>query len=110
LLKLGNDKVSSTYDINSSCLRRYLFSFFWCVFFKKRAKAYAKQLFIEHYIDFRRERDFVESEKSRNPDERLFFMEIDGIDQSKTLLPQYINPPKNINPDLLFNFHIPDVK
>jgi hypothetical protein len=28
LLKLGNDKVSSTYDINSSCLRRYLFSFF----------------------------------------------------------------------------------
>ena len=84
----------------------------YVLFFQKRAKAYAKQLFIEHYTDFRRERDFVESEKhkSRNPDERLFFMEIDGMDQSKTLLPHYINPPKNINPDLLFNFHITVVK
>jgi hypothetical protein len=69
-------------------------------------------MFIEHYIDFQRERDFVESEKlkSRNPDKRLFFMEIDGMDQSKTPLLHYINPPKNINPDLLFNFHIIIVK
>jgi hypothetical protein len=67
---------------------------------------------MEHYIDFRKERDFVESEKlrSRNSDERLFFMEIDGLDQSKTLLPHYIKPPKNMNPDLLFNFHITIVK
>ena len=65
-------------------------------------------MFIEHFNEFRRERDFVESQKlkSRNPDEGLFFMEIDGMDQSKTMLPHYINPPKNINPDLLFDFHI----
>ncbi len=69
-------------------------------------------MFIEYYIEFRRGRDFVESEKlkSRNLDEEIFFMEIDGMDQSKTMLPHYINPPKNVNPDLLFDFHINGVK
>ena len=68
-------------------------------------------MFIEHFNDFRREREFVETEKlkSRNFDERLFSMEIDGMDQSKTMLSHNINPPKNINPDLLLNFQMSDV-
>ena len=49
-------------------------------------------------------------DRSLKPVEKLFFMEIDGMDQSKTLLPHYINPPKNIDKDLLFNFHITIVK
>ena len=40
----------------------------------------------------------------------MFFFEIDGMDQEKTLLPHYDNAPKNIDEDLLFNFHITVVK
>ncbi len=69
-------------------------------------------MYIEHYRDFRREREFNNLQKNRSlkPGEKQFFMEIDGMDQSKTLLPHYINPPKNIDKDLLFNFHITVVK
>ena len=69
-------------------------------------------MYIEHYRDFRREREFNNFQKSRSlkPAEKLFFMEIDGMDQSKTLLPHYIDPPKNIDKDLLLNFHITIVK
>jgi hypothetical protein len=77
-----------------------------------KAKAYARQLFIGHYKDFRRERQFfnLEKQKSRNPTEELFFFEINGMDQAKTLLPHYVNAPKNIYQELLFNFHVNDVK
>jgi len=77
-----------------------------------KAKAYARQLFIDHYRDFRREREFLnlQKHKSGNPVEELFFFEIDGMDQSKTLLPHNVNTPKNIDQDLLFNFHIIVVK
>ena len=80
--KLGNDRVCfSIISTFHACFVSNSISFI--DFLKKRAKEYAKQLFIEHFIDFRRERDFIESErnKSRNPDERVFFMEIDGMDQ-----------------------------
>ena len=80
--------------------------------FQRKAKAYGKQLYIEHYRDFRREQDFTNSQKlkSRKPEEGLFYFEIDGMDQSKTLLPHYVNAPKNINKDILFDFHITVVK
>jgi hypothetical protein len=32
------------------------------------------------------------------------------MDQLKIMLPHYMNPPKKINPDLLFHFHISVVK
>jgi len=77
-----------------------------------KAKAYARQLFIEHYRDFRREREFLNLQRnlSRKPEEEIFYFEIDGMDQSKTLLPHYVNAPKNIDQDLLFDFHITAVK
>jgi len=77
-----------------------------------RTKAYARLLFIEHYRDFRREREFLDlqKQKSRNPTEELFFFEIEGMDQANTLLPHYVNPPKNIDQDLLFNFRTIVVK
>jgi len=77
-----------------------------------KAKAYARQLLIEHYRDFRRESEFLnlQKEKSRNPIQEMFFFEIDGMDQSKAILPQYVNAPKNIGQDLLFNFRITFVK
>ena len=66
---------------------------------------------LEHYRDFRRERDFTNPKKlkSRKPEEGLFYFEIDGMDQSKTLLPHYVNAPTNINKDILFDFHITTV-
>ena len=39
-----------------------------------------------------------------------FFFEIHGMDQAKTLLPNYVNAPNNIDQDLLFNFYIIVVK
>ena len=77
-----------------------------------KAKAYARQLYLEHFKDFRREREFVNLQKikSRNLEENLFFFEFDGMDQSKTLLPHYVNAPKNLDKELLFDFHITAVK
>ena len=77
-----------------------------------KAKAYAQQLYSKYLRDCRREREFVnlQKQKSRKPEEDLFFFEMDGMDQSKTLLPHYVNPPKNIDPNLLFDFHITAVK
>ena len=77
-----------------------------------RARAFGRQLFIEHYKDFRREREFVNNQKlkSQKPEEELFFFVVDGMDQSKTLLPHYVNTPKNVDKDFLFNFHITAVK
>ena len=80
--------------------------------FQRKAKAYGTQLNIEHYRDCRRERELSNSQKikSRKPEEGIFYFEIDGMDQSKTLLPHYVNAPKNINKDILFDFHITTVK
>ncbi len=76
------------------------------------ARAFGRQLNIEHYTDFRREREFVNHQKlkSQKPEEELFFFEVDGMDQSKTLLPHYINAPKNVDKDLLLNFHVTTIK
>jgi hypothetical protein len=65
-------------------------------------------LFVEHYRNFRREREFfyLQKQESRNPTEELISFEIDGMDQAKTLLLHYANAPKNMDQDLLFNFHI----
>jgi hypothetical protein len=70
-------------------------------------------LFIDHYKGFRRERKILnlKKQKSRNPTEELFFFEIDGMDEAKTLFYyHYINAPKIIDQGLLFNFHIDVVK
>ena len=77
-----------------------------------KSRAFGRQLYIEHNKDFRREREFVNHQKlkSQKPKEELFFFEVDGMDQSKTLLPHYVNAPKNVDKDLLFNFHITAVK
>ena len=62
-------------------------------------------MFIEHFNDFRRGRKIVETEKLklRNHEERLFILEIDRVNH-------YINSPKHINPDFLFDFDISVVK
>ncbi len=77
-----------------------------------KARSFGRQLYIEHYRDFRQEREFVNHRKlkSHKPEEELFFFEVDGMDQSKTLLPHYVNVPKSADKDLLFNFHITSVK
>ena len=77
-----------------------------------KSRAFGRQLYIEQYRNFRRKREFVNHQKlkSQKLEEELFFFEIDGMDQSKTLLPHYVNAPKNVDKDLLFNFHITAVK
>ena len=77
-----------------------------------KSRAFGRQLYIDHFRDFGREREFVNHQKlkSQKPEEEIFFVEVDGIDQSKTLRPQYVNAPKNVDKDLLFNFHITTVK
>jgi hypothetical protein len=77
-----------------------------------KSRAFGRKLYIEHYRDFRREREFVNHQKikSQKLEEELFFFEVDGMDQSKTLLPHNVNAPKNVDKDLLLNFHITTVK
>jgi hypothetical protein len=43
-----------------------------------KAKAYARHLFIEHYKDFRREREFLNfhKQKSRNPTKDVFSLNL----------------------------------
>lgn len=48
--------------------------------------------------------------KSRDPNEELFFFEIDSMDQNKTKLPHSVNNPKNLNPDYQIDFHVTVVK
>ena len=78
-----------------------------------KSRAFGRQLYIEQYRYFRPEREFVNHQKFKSQqkrEEELFFFEVDGIDQSETLLSHYVNAPKNVDTDLLFNFHITAVK
>ncbi len=47
------------------------------------------------------------NKKSRKPIEELFFFEIDGMDQAKTLLPHYGYAPKNIEQIFYLSFILP---
>ena len=53
------------------------------------------------------ERSFLPSQKIVcNTESGNFYMEIDGMDQSKTNLPHWSSYPKDINKDLLMQIHV----
>lgn len=66
----------------------------------------------EHLEKMKNERLFLNTQriKSRDPNEELFFFEIDSMDQNKTKLPHFVNNPKNLNPDYQIDFHVTVVK
>lgn len=67
----------------------------------------AKEEKHKHIMYVKGEREFVESERFRiSTDSNDFYFEIDGMDQSKTNLPHWPNPPKDVNKDLLMQIHV----
>ncbi len=71
----------------------------------------AKSLMEEHNLFIAKERQFVNHQRflaNSTPDS--FYMEIDGMDQSKTNLPHWPNMPKDINKDLLMQIHVTGVR
>ncbi len=82
------------------------------VSFQIKRKAKAELELKEHLEEIQRERNFNNRvrELSREPQNKIFYFEIDSMDQTKTALPHFINPPKNLNPDLLIDFHLTVVK
>ena len=78
---------------------------------QKRKILNAKIRMEEHNQFIAQERKFVNHQRflaNSAPDG--FYMEIDGMDQSKTNLPHWPNMPKNINKDLLMQIHITGVR
>ena len=78
---------------------------------QKRKIKNAKIRMEEHNQFISQERKFVNHQRflaNSAPDG--FYMEIDGMDQSKTNLPHWPNMPKNINKDLLMQIHITGVR
>ena len=65
----------------------------------------------EHNQFISQERQFVDHQRFlANSADDGFYMEIDGMDQSKTNLPHWPNMPKNINKDLLMQIHVTGVR
>ena len=65
----------------------------------------------EHNQFISQERQFVNHQRFlANSADDGFYMEIDGMDQSKTNLPHWPNMPKNINKDLLMQIHVTGVR
>lgn len=75
-------------------------------------KIAARELFSKHMEEIRKERGEVMRlrQKSITSNGELFFFQIDGMDQSKTLLPHFVNPPKGLDKSLLFDYHLTCVK
>lgn len=73
--------------------------------------ASARKEMEEHRAMVAEERDFLKLQRWRTQvEEDWFYMEIDGMDQSKTNLPHYPNMPKNVNKDLLMQIHVTAVR
>ena len=112
LLKLGNDNVWLAYFINFSRLHRYLFSSFSRVFFRKEPKLMLNKC--SSSITSTSEESAISLNRKSKGQETL------TNDFSSWRSMEWINQkhgyriililPKNINPVLLFNFHITIVK
>ena len=70
----------------------------------------AKLLMEEHNAFVAKERQFVNTQRFLANARGDFYLEIDGMDQSKTNLPHWPNMPKNINKDLLMQIHVTGVR
>ena len=78
---------------------------------QKRKMKNAKIRMEEHNQFIAQERKFVNHQRFlANSADDGFYMEIDGMDQSKTNLPHWPNMPKNINKDRLMQIHVTGVR
>lgn len=78
---------------------------------QRSAKARARVAMDEHRSFVTGERKFLNKQRQNcNEDPDSFYMEIDGMDQSKTNLPHWPNCPKDINKDLLMQIHVTGVR
>ena len=83
------------------------FSFFLQLEKMKAAKGKME----EHNQFVADERKFVNHQRFlANCADDGFYMEIDGMDQSKTNLPHFPNMPKNVSKDLLMQMHVTRVR
>jgi hypothetical protein len=74
-------------------------------------REYAKAKLAVHHRRVTTERHFTEFNLAASKrDKDLFFLEIDGMDSSKTLLPRSVVKDKNTNPDYLLKTHVTCVK
>lgn len=75
-------------------------------------RALARLELKEHLEEIERERRYVNliRERSRSPENKTFYFEIDSMDQDKTSLPHFVNPPKNFKSDLRLDIHLTVVK
>ena len=80
-------------------------------FLQREMAARARKEMEEHRAMVAAERDFLKLQRWKaETNEDSFYMEIDGMDQSKTNLPHYPNLPKNVNKDLLMQIHVTAVR
>ena len=78
---------------------------------QKAKIALARQNLDKHLAQVSTERAFLKNIRLQDlADEDMFYMEIDGMDQSKTNLPHYPNQPKDVNKDLLMQIHVTGVR